>query len=55
MDISPYRTIGTASSKPHLEAMGPEFTSPYMKILTFLPWSRYVIAKSKLAESKYRK
>jgi hypothetical protein len=25
-DISPYRTIETASSKPRLEATGPEFT-----------------------------
>jgi hypothetical protein len=36
-DISPYRTIGAASSKPRLEAMGPEFTSPHGRTLTFLP------------------
>jgi hypothetical protein len=27
-DVSPYRTIGTASSKPHLEATGPEGGRP---------------------------
>jgi hypothetical protein len=36
-DVSPYRVIGTASSKPHLEATGLEFTSPGTRILTFLP------------------
>jgi hypothetical protein len=39
-NVSPYRTIGTASSKPHLEATGPEFTSPDTRILTFLPWGK---------------
>jgi hypothetical protein len=47
-DVSPYRTIGTASSKPHLEAMGPGYTSPGERILTFLPWHRCVVTKSKL-------
>jgi hypothetical protein len=37
IDVSPYRMIGTASSKPHLEATGPEFKSPGGRILTFLP------------------
>jgi hypothetical protein len=37
MDVSPYHTIGTDSSKPHLEAMGLESTSLGMRILTFLP------------------
>jgi hypothetical protein len=46
--VSPYRTIGTASSKPCLEATRPEFTSPGTRILTFLPWRRCIIAKSKL-------
>jgi hypothetical protein len=36
-DISPYHMIGTASSKPHLEATGPEFMSPGGRTLTFLP------------------
>jgi hypothetical protein len=36
-DVSPYRTIATASIKPHLETMGPEFTSLDTMILTFLP------------------
>jgi hypothetical protein len=35
-DVSPYRTIGTASSKPRLEATGLESTSPNTRILTFL-------------------
>jgi hypothetical protein len=48
MDVSPYRMIGTASSKPRLEATGPELTSPDMRILTFLPWHRCVVVKSKL-------
>jgi hypothetical protein len=43
MDVSPYRTIGTASSKPRLEATGPEFTSPGTMILIFLTWRRCVI------------
>jgi hypothetical protein len=47
-DVSPYRMIGTASSKSRLEATGPEFTSPDMRILTFLPWRRCVVAGSKL-------
>jgi hypothetical protein len=47
-DVSLYRTIGTASSKPRLEATGPEFTSPGTRILTFLPWHRCVIAENKL-------
>jgi hypothetical protein len=38
MNISLYRTIGTASSKPLLEATELESTSPGMRILTFLPW-----------------
>jgi hypothetical protein len=50
MDVSPYRTIGTALSKPRLEVTGPEFTSPGTRILTFLPWHRCVVT-----ESKYRK
>jgi hypothetical protein len=37
MDVSPYRMIGIAASKPRLEATRPEFTSPGMRILTFLP------------------
>jgi hypothetical protein len=36
-DVSPYRTIEVASSKPRLRAMGPEFTSLGTRILTFLP------------------
>jgi hypothetical protein len=52
-----YWTIGTASSKPRLEATWPEFTSPDMRILIFLPWRRCVVAKSKLqkvnTESKF--
>jgi hypothetical protein len=36
-DYNPYRMIGTASSNPCLEAMGPGFTSPGGRILTFLP------------------
>jgi hypothetical protein len=48
MDISTYRTIGTTSSKPHLEATGSEFTSPGTRILTFLPWRRCVVAKKKI-------
>jgi hypothetical protein len=48
MDVSPYRTIWTASSKPYLEATGPEFTSPRTRILTFVPWRRCIVAKSKL-------
>jgi hypothetical protein len=56
MDVSPYRTIETASSKPHLEATGLESTSPGTMILTFLSWRRCVVTESKLqkvnAESK---
>jgi hypothetical protein len=44
-DVSPYRMIGTASSKPHLEVTGPEFTSPGTRILTFLPWRRCVVTE----------
>jgi hypothetical protein len=47
-DVSPYRMIGTVSSKPRLEATGLEFTSPSMRILTFLPWCRCVVVKNKL-------
>jgi hypothetical protein len=47
-DASPYRTIGTASSKPRLEAMGPEFTSLSTRILTFLPCRSCVVTDSKL-------
>jgi hypothetical protein len=47
-EVIPYRTIGTASSKPHLEAMGSESTSLGMRILTFLPWRRCVVTESKL-------
>jgi hypothetical protein len=36
-DVSPYRMIGTTSNKPRLKAMGPKFTSPDTRILTFLP------------------
>jgi hypothetical protein len=32
-DVSPYHTIGTASSKPRLEATGPEFTSYLLSYL----------------------
>jgi hypothetical protein len=39
--------IGTASSKPHLEAMGLEFTSPGGRILTFLPCRKCVVTESK--------
>jgi hypothetical protein len=39
-DVSPYRTIGTASSKSRLETTGPEFTSPGGRILTLLPCRR---------------
>jgi hypothetical protein len=46
-DISPDRTIGTASSKPHLEPTGAEFTSPDGRILTFLPCRRYIVTESK--------
>jgi hypothetical protein len=48
MDVSPYRMIGAASSKPRLEAIGPEFTSPGIMILTFLRSRRCIVAKSKL-------
>jgi hypothetical protein len=48
MDVSPYRTIGTASSKPRLEAMGLKFISLSGKILSFLPWCRCVVRKRKL-------
>jgi hypothetical protein len=44
-DVSPYRTIGTTSSKPHLEATGPEFTSLSMRILIFLPWRSCIITE----------
>jgi hypothetical protein len=47
-DVNPYRTIGTASSKPRLEATGPEFTSPRGRILTFLPCRRCIDADNKL-------
>jgi hypothetical protein len=47
-NCSPYRMIGTTSSKPHLEAMGPGLTSPGGRILTFLPWCRCVVTISKL-------
>jgi hypothetical protein len=47
-DVSPYRRIGTASSKPHIEATGPEFTSPGGQILTFLPYHRCVVTENKL-------
>jgi hypothetical protein len=47
-DVNPYRMIGTASSKHRLEATGPKFISPGTRILTFLPWRRCVVAKSKL-------
>jgi hypothetical protein len=47
-NVSPYRMIGTTSSKPRLEALGPEFTSPGGRILTFLPWCRRDVTKSKL-------
>jgi hypothetical protein len=47
-DVSPYRTIGTSSSKPCLGATGPGFTSPGRRIHTFLPWRRCVVTKSKL-------
>jgi hypothetical protein len=43
-DVSPYRTIRTASSKPRLEAMGPESTSP-----------SYLGVSASLQKSKYRK
>jgi hypothetical protein len=46
-DVSPYRTIGTTSSKPRLEATGLEFTSPGEWILTFLPCRMCVVTKSK--------
>jgi hypothetical protein len=47
-DVSPYHTIGIASSKPLLEVMGGlEFTSPSRRILTFLPCHRCVIIESK--------
>jgi hypothetical protein len=36
-DVSAYHMIGTASSKPHLEATGPGLTSPRRRIHTFLP------------------
>jgi hypothetical protein len=48
MNVSPYHTIGTALSKPHLEATGPEFTSPGGRIITFLPCRRCVVTESKL-------
>jgi hypothetical protein len=47
-DISSYHMIGTASSKPRLDATGPEFTSPDTRILTFLPWRRCIVTESKL-------
>jgi hypothetical protein len=47
-DVSPYRTIETASNKPRLEATGPGFTSSGTRILIFLHWRRCVIVKSKL-------
>jgi hypothetical protein len=34
-----------SSSKPHLEGMGPGFTSPGGKILIFLPFWRCVVTK----------
>jgi hypothetical protein len=48
MNSSPYHTIETASSKPHLEAMGPGFTSPSGRIFTFLPCRSCIVTKSKL-------
>jgi hypothetical protein len=45
-DVSPYHMIGTASSKPRLETTGPEFSSPDTRILTILPWRRYVVIES---------
>jgi hypothetical protein len=48
MDCSLYHTIGTVLKQPRLEGMGPGFTSPGGRILTFLPWRRCVITKSKL-------
>jgi hypothetical protein len=45
-DVSPYHTIGTASSKPRLGATGTEFTSPETRMLTILPWRRCVIIES---------
>jgi hypothetical protein len=47
-NVSPYRMIGTASSKPRLEAIGPEFTSLGTRMLTFLLWHRCMVAKGKL-------
>jgi hypothetical protein len=44
-DTQPLRTIGLSSSKPHLEGMGPGFTSPGGRILTFLPFHRCVVAE----------
>jgi hypothetical protein len=44
----PYCMIGTASSKPRLEATGPESTSLSTRMLTFLPWCRCVVTESKL-------
>jgi hypothetical protein len=35
-NVSPYRTIGTASSKSRIEATEPEFTSPGTMILTLV-------------------
>jgi hypothetical protein len=54
-DVNPYHMIGTTSSKPRLEATGPESTSPGTRILTFLPWRSCVITEKQIAESKYRK
>jgi hypothetical protein len=47
-DVNSYHTIGAASSKPRIEAIGPGFTSPSRRILTFLPCRRCVITESKL-------
>jgi hypothetical protein len=49
-DCNLYRTIGIVLKQPRLEGTGPEFTSPGGRRLTFLPWRRCVVTKS-----KYRK
>jgi hypothetical protein len=47
-DCNLYHMIGTVLKQPRLEGTGPGFTSPGERILTFLPWRRCIVTKSKL-------
>jgi hypothetical protein len=47
MDVSPYRMIGAASSKPRLEATGPKSTSPDTRILKCSKFKNIAEAKPK--------